>query len=158
MLCGALAACGSSSASKPASGTATTIAAGSGGQSTTQPPTGGGTADCASVKDAMASMLVNWQVVIGLANVDVSQWASTPVGTLSKFGDQLKALTAALGSDGDAAAALKYMTGANDIVTRGVGGDASAKADLAAYMGTDITKNVEQQLPIGVAYQKAGCK
>jgi hypothetical protein len=159
VLSGALVACGSSSSSKPgASGTPTTIAAGSGGSATTQAATGGGKADCTGLKDAMASMLVNWQVEIGLGNVDVSQWASTPIGTLSKFGDQLKLITAALGSDADAAKALQFMTGANDIVQRGIGGDATAKADLATYMGTDITANIQKQLPIGLAYEKAGCK
>lgn len=103
-------------------------------------------------------MLVNWQVVIGLSNSDVASWATTPIGTLAQFGDQLKLLTAALGSDADAAASLKFMTGANDIVVRGVGGDASAKADLATYLGTDISANIQKQLPLSIAYNKAGCK
>lgn len=103
-------------------------------------------------------MIVNWQVVLGLANVDVADWASTPVGSLSKFGDQLKVMSAALGSDADAAASLKFMTGANDIVQRGVGGDANAKADLAKYLGTDLTANVKQQLPISLAFAKSGCQ
>jgi hypothetical protein len=160
VLCGALVACGSSTKSGSPLGTrpATTVADGSGGSATTQPSTGGGKADCTGLKEAMASMLVNWQVEIGLGNVDVSQWASTPIGTLSKFGDQLKLITAALGSDADAAKALQFMTGANDIVQRGIGGDATAKADLATYMGTDITANIQKQLPIGLAYEKAGCK
>ena len=76
----------------------------------------------------------------------------------SKFGDQLAALTAALGSDGDAASALSYMSGANDIVKRGLGGDSAAQADLAAYMGTDVGANVGKQLPISIAYENAGCK
>jgi hypothetical protein len=163
VLCGALVACGSST-KKDTTGTkaATTIAVGSGGASggavTTQPATSGGKANCTGVQDAVAGMIINWQVVRGLANVDVSQWGSTPVGTLPKFGDQLKVMTAALGSDADAAAALKFMTGANDIVVRGVGGDANAKADLAKYLGTDLTANIKQQLPISLAYEKAGCK
>jgi hypothetical protein len=162
VLSGALVACGSSSSSKPAaSGTPTTIAAGSGGASggaaTTQPATAGGKADCTGLKEALANMLVNWQVEIGLSNADVKEWATTPIGTLSKFGDQLKVISAALGSDADAAAALKFMAGANDIVQRGIGGDATAKADLATYMGTDISASIQKQLPISVAYQKAGC-
>jgi len=163
VLSGALVACGSSNTDFPAGTKAsTTIAAGSGGATggaaTTQAPTGGGTADCAGLKDALASMLVNWQVEIGLRNVDVSQWSTTPIGTLSKFGDQLKVLSAALSGDADAAKALQFMTGANDIVQKGIGGDAAAKADLATYMGTDIAALVQKQIPIGTAYDKAGCK
>ena len=156
---GVLGACGSSTSTSP--GAATTVAgapSGSTGASATSQPASGGASNCDALKTNMADMLVNWQVVIGLGNVAVTDWATTPVGTITKFSDQLKALTAALGSDADAAAALKFMTGADDIVVRGLGGDAQAKADLAAYLGTDIAANVQKQLPIGLAYQKAGCK
>ena len=50
------------------------------------------------------------------------------------------------------------MSGANDIVQRGIGGDANAKADLATYLGTDIAASVQQQIPISMAYEKSGCK
>jgi hypothetical protein len=102
-------------------------------------------------------MIVNWQVVIGLTNSPTSEWAQVPLGTIPKFGDQLAAITAALGSDADAAAALKFMSGANDIVQRGLGGDAAAQADLVTYMGTDISASVGKQLPISLAYSNAGC-
>jgi hypothetical protein len=49
------------------------------------------------------------------------------------------------------------MSGANDIVARGLGGDANAQDDLKTYLGTDVTANVGKQLPLSIAYQNAGC-
>ncbi len=158
VISGVLVACGSD---KPAaSGSGATVAQASShtsGAAPTQPPAAGGNVDCAALKDAMASMLVNWQVVIGLSNTPTSEWAQVPIGTISKFGDQLAAITAALGSDADAAAALSFMSGANDIVKRGLGGDAAAQADLTTYMGTDISASIGKQLPISLAFSNAGC-
>jgi hypothetical protein len=77
---------------------------------------------------------------------------------MTKFGDQLATVKTALGSDANAAAALSFMSGANDIVARGLGGDAAAQTDLAKYMGTDVTASIGKQLPISLAYQNAGCK
>ena len=164
IICGVLGACGSD---KPAatvggSGLAPTTL-GSGGDASpsgadaTQPAQAGGNADCDALKTPLADILVNWQLVIGLSNSPTSEWANIPLGSLPKFGDQLAAAKAGLGSDADAAAALEYMSGANDIVARGLGGDAAAQADLASYMGTDVTANVSKQLPISIAFQKAGC-
>ena len=93
-------------------------------------------------------MTINWQVVIGLTNSPATEWAEIPIGSIAKFGDQLAVITAALGSDAEAAEALTFMSGANDIVERGMGGDAAAQADLVAYMGADIAANVGKQLPI----------
>ena len=159
IICCVLVACGSD---KPAAtvsrSTVAQAPANSSGGDATQPPSVGGDVDCAGLKVNLADMLVNWQVVIGLSNSPSSDWAQIPVGSVGKFGDQLAAITAALGSDSAAAAALSYMSGANDIVKRGLGGDAAAQADLAAYMGTDIGANVGKQLPISIAYQNAGCK
>jgi hypothetical protein len=128
------------------------------GEDATQPPAAGGDVDCAALQLNLADILVNWQVVLGLSNSEPSEWAKIPLGSLPKFGDQLIAVTAALGSDTDAANSLTYMSGANDIVQRGVGGDATAKADLAAYLGTDVTANISKQIPISIAYENAGCK
>lgn len=155
----ALTACGSD-AKPAASGSNATVAEASSatsGADATQPATATGNVDCAGLKDALASMLVNWQVVIGLSNSPTSEWAQIPLGTIPKFGDQLATITAALGKDADAAAALSFMSGANDIVARGLGGDSAAQADLATYMGADISANVGKQLPISLAYSNAGC-
>jgi hypothetical protein len=154
----AVAGCGSDKpAASDANATVAQASADTSGADVTQPAAGGGTVDCAGLNDALASMIVNWQVVIGLTNSPTSEWAQVPLGTIPKFGDQLAAITAALGSDADAAAALKFMSGANDIVQRGLGGDAAAQADLVTYMGTDISASVGKQLPISLAYSNAGC-
>ncbi|MEO8265076.1 MAG: hypothetical protein ABI706_06130, partial [Ilumatobacteraceae bacterium] len=140
-------------ASSDTSGAAATPA----GADATQPPAASGKVDCAGLKDALASMIVNWQVVIGLSNSPTSEWAQIPIGTIAKFGDQLAAMTATLGSDADASDALSFMSGANDIVQRGLGGDTAAQADLATYMGADISASIGKQLPISLAYSNAGC-
>jgi hypothetical protein len=103
-------------------------------------------------------MTINWQVVIGLTNSPSAEWADIPLGSIAKFGDQLAVITAAVGSDADAAEALSFMSGANDIVERGLGGDAAAQDDLVTYMGTDVAANVGKQLPIVLAYDKLACE
>ncbi len=165
IICCALGAC---SNDKPvATATTPSIAQGSSdtsgsssssGSDATQPPAVGGNVDCAALQTNLADIVINWQVVIGMTNSPTSEWSQIPIGSVPKFGDQLAALTAALGSDADAASALSYMSGANDIVERGLGGDSTAQADLAAYMGTDVGANVGKQLPISIAYENAGCK
>jgi hypothetical protein len=117
-----------------------------------------GDIDCAALKTNVGDLVVNWQVVIGFGFTPTSEWAQNPLGSIDKFGDQLSAVTAALGSNADAAASLSFMSGANDIVVRGRGGDSTAQADLAAYMGPDVEVNVAKQLPISLAYSSAGCK
>ena len=112
------------------------------------------TSTATALKTNLADIAINWQVVIGMTNSPTSEWSQIPLGSVAKFGDQLAALTAALGSDADAASALSYMSGANDIVQRGLGGDSTAQADLAAYMGTDVGANVGKQLPISIAYHE----
>ena len=156
----ALGACGSS---KPAATARTsTIAQPSSNTSAvpagTQPQSAPGNVDCAALKTALADILVNWQLVIGFVNSPSTDWAQVPLGSIPKFGDQLATVKAALGSDANAAAALSFMSGANDIVARGLGGDAAAQADLAKYMGTDVTASIGKQLPISLAYANAGCK
>ena len=128
------------------------------GGDVTQPPAGGGNVDCAALQTNLADIVVNWQVVIGMTNSPSSEWAQIPLGSVAKFGDQLAAVNSQLGSDAAAAEALSYMSGANDIVVRGLGGDAAAQADLKEYMGSDVGVNVGKQLPISIAYQNAGCK
>lgn len=160
IFCCVLGACGSD---KPAAvgstpGIASTTSA-SAGAASTQPASGGsGNVDCDALKVDVADMTVNWQVVLGLSNSPSAEWATLPIGKLPKFGDQLAAITASLGGDSAAAKSLSYMSGANDIVKRGLGGDAAAQADLTAYLGTDIAANVSKQLPISLAYSNAGCK
>jgi hypothetical protein len=167
LICCALGAC--SSDNKPAAtATSPTLAQASSdtsgstsatsGSDATQPPSAGGNVDCTALQSNLADIVINWQVVIGLTNSPSSEWASVPIGSIAKFGDQVAAVTAALGSDADAAAALSYMSGANDIVVRGLGGDTAAQADLATYLGTDVGVNVGKQLPISLAYSNAGCK
>ena len=163
--CCVLGACGSdkpaasvsSSGIAPASTDSSGADATSSGGDATQPPQGGGNVDCAAVKTNLADILVNWQLVIGLSHSPTTEWATIPLGSLPKFGDQLTAVSAGLGGDASAADALSYMSGANDIVVRGLGGDTAAQADLAAYMGTDIGANIGKQLPISIAFQNAGC-
>ena len=123
----------------------------------TQPAGAGGDLDCEALKLTLANIGINWQVVIGLTNSPSAEWAQIPIGSITEFGNQLAAATAALGGDGDAAAALSFMSGANDIVVRGLGGDAAAQADLTTYMGADVVANVGKQLPISMAYQGLGC-
>ncbi len=153
---------GACSSSKPAATASTsTIARPSSNTSAaagTQPQSAPGNVDCATLKTALADILVNWQLVIGFVNSPSTDWAQVPLGSVTKFGDQLATVKAALGSDANAAAALSFMSGANDIVARGLGGDAAAQTDLAQYIGTDVTANVGKQLPISLAYQNAGCK
>ncbi|HEX2783960.1 MAG TPA: hypothetical protein VHN36_10265 [Ilumatobacteraceae bacterium] len=165
IICGALGAC---SDDKPsANATTATIAqassdtsgsSSSSGSDATQPPAVGGAVDCAALQSNLADIVINWQVVIGMTNSPTSEWSQIPLGSIPKFGDQLAAVSAALGSDAAAADALTYMSGANDIVKRGLGGDSAAQADLTAYLGTDVGANVGKQLPISIAYQNAGCK
>jgi hypothetical protein len=162
VICCVLGACGSDKPAAQLGGPAATAApsgadATSAGAETTQQAAGGGDVDCAAMKTALPDILVNWQLVIGLSNSPTTEWPKIPLGSLPKFGDQLAVVKAGLSSDADAVASLDYMSGANDIVTRGMGGDAAAQADLAAYMGTDISANVGKQLPISLAFSKAGC-
>ncbi len=157
-----LGACGSDSSSSPAptsgagNGTGSETTAGS---SNTNSPdtTPTGEADCAALKDAITGLTINWQIVLGLSNSETSEWATLPIGTLPDLGNQIATLSAALSGDSDAVDALAYMKGAADIVDRGRGGDAAAKDDLAAYLGTDLTANVSKQVPIGIAFSNLGC-
>lgn len=127
------------------------------GGDATQPPSAGGALDCEALKLTLATIGINWQLVIGLTNSPSTEWAQIPIGSITEFGDQLAVASVALGGDGEAAAALSFMSGANDIVVRGLGGDSTAQADLTTYMGSDVMANVSKQLPISMAYQSLGC-
>ena len=123
-----------------------------------QPPVAGGDGDCAALNENIGKMAINWQVVIGLSRTPTSEWSQIPIGSLGEFGGQLDALAVALSSDADASSALAFMTGADDIVQRGIGGDTAAQADLAAYMGEDITASISKQIPIALALDSIGCR
>jgi hypothetical protein len=155
-----LGACGSDSSSSPTPTTAPTGSQSTGGSTDSTGATGTtptGAADCAALKDAITGMTINWQIVLGLSNSDTSEWATLPLGSLPQFGTQISTLSAALAGDGDATEALSFMKGADDIVQRGIGGDAAAKDDLATYLGDDLTANISKQIPIGIAYSNLGC-
>jgi hypothetical protein len=123
----------------------------------TQPASAGGDLDCEALNLTLVNIGINWQLTIGLTNSPSTEWAQIPLGSITEFGNQLAAATAALGGDGDAAAALSFMSGANDIVVRGLGGDSAAQADLTTYLGSDVMANVGRQLPISLAYNNLGC-
>ena len=136
-----------------AAGAATTAA-----DSTASGSTGVGTnVDCAALNTSLANLTVNWQVVIGLVTIPTSGWASVPLGHLDQFGDDIAAVQAVLGGNSQAAGALQYMSTANDIVQRGLGGDAAAQTDLTTAIGTDAGVNVNKQIPIALAASQAGC-
>lgn len=113
--------------------------------------------DCAALADALGRINVNWQIVIGLVDSPTTEWATLPIGTLSEFGTQLSTVSAGLGSDSAAADAISFMSAANDIVVRGEGGDASAQADLATYLGSDVTANVYKQRDVSLAFANSSC-
>jgi len=151
-----------SSAAATGASTAATTPAATGGTAAasagTGAPVGNGTQDCAALKTTLAGLTANWQVVVGtLPHAPTSDWAAVPLGNIKEFGNQLEAATAALGKNSQAAGALSYMSGANDIVVRGLGGDSSAQADLATYLGPDAQVSINKQIPIALAFQNAGC-
>lgn len=141
------------SSTAAASGDSTGSAASSAGKS----GSGSAQTDCAALTDALAKILVNWQVVLGLVHSPTSDWASNPIGTVADFGAQLATAKAALGGNAAAAAAIDFMSGANDVVVRGVGGDTAAQTDLQTYLGTDIAANVGKQSDISLAYSSSKC-
>lgn len=151
-----LSGCGNDDATMEAGGSASTAAhsgqspatSGSGGEMS------GGSADCAAVEDALSKVFVNWQMVQGFAkHRELSDWADSVkrLGTLPRFGEQLDVLENALGEDQRASRAIAFMRGANAIVQKGLGGDDSAPADLARYLGSDDDALVSKYAWIGLA-------
>ena len=160
-----LAACGSNGgkdASSIEAATATVAAAaGSSDASITETTSAEGTAarvDCVAVKSAEASMIVDWQLVVGFSrSPDVATWSKVPIGDLPKFASQLEVLKTQLGSDSAAVEAINFMAGANEIAQKGIGGDVTAADELKQYLGTDVTKVLLKQSAIGLAASGIGC-
>jgi len=147
-----------SSAATTGASTGATTPAATGGTAGTGAPVGNGTQDCTALKTTLAGLTTNWQVIVGtLPHAPTSDWSAVPLGNIKEFGNQLEAATAALGKNSQAAGALSYMSAANDIVVRGLGGDSSAQADLATYLGPDAQVSINKQIPIALAFQNAGC-
>jgi hypothetical protein len=166
LVAGLLVACGSdkpaSSGSRSTSPAAAPTSAASAGSPTTAGPPAtqpapAGKVDCNGLGTTLAGININWQVVLGLPNSATTEWVNIPLGTMPQFGDELASAKQALGNDANAAASLDYMSKANDIAQRGIGGDASAQTDLASYLGTDITANVSKQVAIATAFANVGC-
>jgi hypothetical protein len=119
-----------------------------------------GSADCAALKQAVGGLIVNWQLVAQFPNEpDVSKWGERVklIGTLPEFARQLDTIAAQLGGNADAGKAIEYMKGANDIVQKGLAGDATAPQQLTQYLGTDLTATLMKQAPISVAMSAAKC-
>jgi hypothetical protein len=158
IVCCGLVACGddepaASSATSAASSPAAATTAG-----TSAGAVGSGNLDCAGLKTTLAGLSANWQVVVGtLPHAPTSDWDDVPLGNISEFGNQIDTVNAALGNNSQAAGALTYMSGADDIVVRGLGGEATAQADLTDYLGPDANASVNKQIPIALAFQNAGC-
>lgn len=105
-------------------------------------------------------MYVNWQLVAQLAEKsDLSEWPTTDsiVGTLPEFAAQLDTLEAQVGTNAAAAKEIDFMRGANDIVQRGIGGDAAAPAELATYLGDDLAGTLSRKTVILQASADLGC-
>ena len=157
--------CGSDDSADDSS--AVTIAAGtndSGGDTaTSDDPSGsdGATpADCAALTDAAGRMSVNWQLVTQLGDKsDLTSWpaADSIVGTLSEFSDQLDTIEAQVGGNAAAAEQIAFMRTANEIVQRGIGGDAAAPAELSDLLGDDLVSTLTRKTPILQASGDAGC-
>ena len=87
---------------------------------------------------------------------DLTQW-TTGVGTMSKFGEQLDALSVLIPYDDGVAESLAFFKGANEIAQRGYAGDTAAPAELAAYLGPDLAAVLSRQIPFSMAAEAAGC-
>ena len=161
-IAGLLSAC--SDDKSPSSGESGTSPGGSQVAASPAPaPTNGGSAtqagavDCAAVKDAFGHAAVNIQMVVQLGDqADVTQWA-TGIGTMPEFGNQLDALAVLIPFDDGVAESLAFFEGANEIAQRGYAGDSAAPAELAAYIGPDLTAVLSKQIPFGMASDAAGC-
>lgn len=152
-----LAAC-SDGGSKPSASTAPVAAdspapVASGGEA----PTPGAALDCGVLEPLVASAAVNIQLVVQLASIpDVSSW-TVYVGSLPDFGSQLSAMTVLEPFDAGVAEQLVFFRGADEIVQRGLGGDAAAPAELAGYLGDDIAATLLRRVPFSDAMAAAGC-
>jgi hypothetical protein len=161
---GAASSCGSDSSSGTASPTDTesavaesTPADSTAAESTATTEGQSGALDCEAVKAARVGVSVNIQLLAQLPGIeDVNAWP-TDIGTMSEFGAQLDAL-AALEPYGDKVAeALDFYRGGNDIAQRGYAGDAAASAELADYLGPNLSAVLSRQASFGMAFDGAGC-
>jgi hypothetical protein len=117
----------------------------------------GGVVDCGATETAFGGAIVNIQILSQLpTQTDVTQWP-TVVGTMPEFAAQLDVLGVAVAGDADATAAIEFYRGANDIAQRGYAGDATAPADLAAYLGGDLMEVLSKKTAIGIALDAADC-
>ena len=162
-IAGLLSACGTDSSSGD-SGASGTLANGSLVADSPAPVTTdgssaapGGAVDCAAVADAFGYAIVNIQLIAQLGNQpDVTQWM-TGVGTMSDFGNQLDTLATLEPYDAGVADAIAFYRGANEIAQRGFAGDTAAPAELATYVGPDITAVLAKKIAFGTASDAAGC-
>jgi hypothetical protein len=116
-----------------------------------------GAVDCAAVANAMGSAIVNIQLIAQLGNQpDVTQWM-TGVGTMPEFGNQLDTLATLEPFDDGVADAIAFYRGANEIAQRGFAGDTAAPAELATYVGPDLTEVLSKKIAFGMASDAAGC-
>ena len=117
-------------------------------------------ADCAALTDATGKMYVNWQLVAQLGRqADLSLWPTDEsiVGTLPEFADQLDTIEAQIGAGASVAKEIEFMRGANAIVQQGIGGDSTAPAALADYLGDDMVATLARKTAILQASADAGC-
>lgn len=117
----------------------------------------GGAVDCAAVTDALGYAIVNIQLIAQLGTQsDVTQW-SPGIGTMPEFANQLDVLATLEPYDSGVADAVDFYRGANDIAQRGYAGDTTAPADLATYVGSDITAVLAKKIAFATAADAAGC-
>jgi hypothetical protein len=117
----------------------------------------GAAVDCGVLAPLVASAGVNIQLIVQLATIpDVANWTLS-IGSMPQFGDQLAAMAVLIPFDDGVAEQLAFFQGANEIVQRGLAGDATAPADLAAVLGDDISATLSRQIPFGMAMEAAGC-
>ena len=117
-------------------------------------------AECTTLTDATGRMILNWQLVAQLGDKpDLTEWptADSIVGRISELGDQLDTIDAQLGDDTAAAEQIAFMRNANEIVQRGIGGDAAAPAELSDLLGGDMASTLARKTPILQASGDAGC-
>lgn len=113
--------------------------------------------DCGVIEPLVASAGVNIQLITQLGSIsEVSSW-SVSIGSLPDFDTQLAAMSVLEPFDPGVAEQLVFFRGADEIVQRGLGGDAEAPAQLAAYLGEDIAATLARQIPFGAALAAAGC-
>lgn len=148
----------SSTKSTSPSGSPAATAAPSPGSTAAPAKSAGKLSDCTAVKEAFASLNVNWQLVVQLPKQpNVAAWKDLPVGSLGSFADQVAAMRALEPYDPDAKASVEFLQGASDLVTSGLNGDESAKDAITTYLGSDLTKNLLRMVPLGQALTAAGC-